>query len=101
MANQPNIVLSEDRVIFTRHATGRALDMGLEALEIQSALFRPEAVDYSTKHESWNFVYGRICCGVHVDSEGLATVLTVLWRKREHWKADLARGAYGGRSYRG
>lgn len=79
----------------------RALDMNVESLEIQSALFSPEGAYFSVKHESWNFISGRVCCGVHVDSQGLATVLTVLWRNKEDWKRDLEFGGYAGRSYRG
>ena len=97
----PPPVLSPDRVIFSKHAVSRALDMNVESLEIQSALFDPAVVHFSAKHSSWNFISGRVCCGVYVDSKGLATVLTVLWRNREDWKRDLEFGTYGGREFRG
>lgn len=94
-------VLAPDRVIFSKHAVSRALDMNVESLEIQSALFDPASVHFSAKHSSWNFISGRVCCGVHVDAQGLATVLTVLWRNKEDWRRDLELGGYGGREYRG
>jgi hypothetical protein len=95
-------VLSVDRLIVSPHAMSRALDMrGLDELEIREALFRPDVVEFSRKHESWNFVAGRVCCGVHVDSSGVATVLTVLWRDRADWRRDFELGEYGGRSARG
>lgn len=92
--------LARDRVTFSRHAVSRALDMGVDSLELSAALFHPEGVFWSVKHESWTFVSGRVACGVYVDSDGLATVLTALWRSREDWKRDLDRGTYGGREVR-
>lgn len=97
----PPPVLSPDRVIFSKHAVSRALDMNVESLEIQSALFDPAIVHFSVKHSSWNFISGRVCCGVHVGSDGLATVLTVLWRNKEDWKRDVELGGYKDREYRG
>lgn len=92
--------LSRDFVTFSRHAVSRALDMGVDSLEISSALFSPDGVFWSAKHESWTFVSGRVACGVFIEGDGLATVLTVLWRSREDWKKDLDRGVYGGREPR-
>ena len=97
----PPPVLSPDCVTFSRHAVSRALDMNVDSLEIQSALFDPAIVHFSAKHSSWNFISGRVCCGVYVDSKGLATVLTVLWRNREDWKRDVELGGYKDREYRG
>ena len=97
----PPPVLSPDCVTFSSHAVDRMLDMNVEGLEIQSALFDPAIVHFSVKHGSWNFVSGRVCCGVHVEGKGLATVLTVLWRNREDWKRDVELGGYKDREYRG
>src|SRR5690606_39565133 len=66
----PPPVLSPDCVTFSSHAVDRMLDMNVEGLEIQSALFDPAIVHFSVKHSSWNFISGRVCCGVYVDSKG-------------------------------
>lgn len=92
--------LSVGGVVFSHHATERALDMAVDPLELQSALFSPDCVEFSSKHQSWNFVSGRVCCGVAEAEDGVFVVVTVLWRSREGWRADLSRGLYGGREAR-
>lgn len=92
--------LSASNVVFSRHATERALDMAVDSLELQAALFKPDSVDFSAKHGSWNFVSGRLCCGVAQGDDDVFVVVTVLWRSREDWRKDLGRGLYGGREIR-
>lgn len=92
--------LSVGGVVFSHHATERALDMAVDPLELQAALFSPDCVEFSSKHQSWNFVSGRVCCGVAEGEGGVFVVVTVLWRSREGWRRDLSRGVYGGREVR-
>lgn len=81
----------------TRHATSRALDMGVTGDEIRQCLEHPESVYKSKRYaDTKNHRAGRVVLAIR-DS----AIVTVGWATRELWQKDLDIGLYGGRTYRG
>lgn len=73
--------------------------MALPPEKIRDCLLRPEKVYQSRKfHNIHHYAHGSVSCCVDVE---ISQVVTVLWLDDESWFADLSRGEYGGREYRG
>lgn len=94
-------IFESDQVDFSNHAMKRVLDMALEGESVQRALFDPDRVSWSAKHENYRFYAGDFCLVAARHGARQWIVVTALWANDKAWKRDLERGEYGGRSYRG
>lgn len=82
---------------FSSHALERMLDMDVQPDEVRRCLEFPRFINASDRGDDRSLYFGdRITCVVGADLQ----VVTVVWRTKKAWKADLASGGYGGREYR-
>lgn len=87
-----------DDFVISRHAVERILDMRIEPQDVRECLMRPIRVRGQRSYPEHDlYEYGDFACVVHRETK---TVVTVVWRTHEAWKADLSAGQYGGRSVR-
>jgi len=80
-------VLSKGHLRFSVHAAERWALMRTQAavssVELEAALFTPGLIEYSTKHDSWLFITGRIKAVVKIPTGGEPTLVTVMWSREE------------------
>lgn len=71
------------------HAIDRALEMGVDGVEIRAAYDHPTDITWSVKYGAYCYIRGRITLAV---TEDRTRVMTVLWSSEHGWRADYARG---------
>jgi hypothetical protein len=82
------------RVLISRHANNRILDMAIDPEDIVGAIATPERVVDSSAHPGCvNRRFGAVTLGCTTDS-GVLVVLTAVWSSDELWQKDFDRAPY-------
>lgn len=82
------------RVLISRHANNRILDMAIDPEDIIGAIATPERVVDSSAHPGCvNRRFGAVTLGCTTD-EGVLVVLTAVWSSDELWQKDFDRAPY-------